>query len=1083
MPNCKIPIRYFDERLFVAELLMALAAGLIVLATTLLLAPAAAAQAIGAGGCGQTGAMFVAGVESATVDDPSDKWSKGWINLEGGHPIRVPGNMIIDLPANRLTLQQFCANEPDPAVPCMEAHVVTILANRMSPNPPATPIGAPPCPQFFGTDGAPFSGGLIIAGDIWIHKDDQEHQGIVTSIDRTEGSFMLDGSLKVRINDPEAVHSLQTGAECTPTDSTTVDPASDPVGAVLVSKDNCSPDPRYTNDPTNYTFAGTTGFPFCINGDNCDLQNRPTGPAIGSNTSGEIPDALKFAALRVGDHVSTTGATETINGITFQSAHTIVASVAISTAPNTADYITVAEAEMDVPTFANQRLKALNIGFTTGNEDTSLYRALYNGASDAPQNELLQFIGGTQSCEALRFAGTCRGNALLNAAGLGQVIKIRYDWDFIVGASKEYLNPAAMVRHAGDPSHILNYTEQRDALGNIIFDDSGSPILLGSGSNPEDSFNVFSPIGRDVIYTTDAWDRCVAGPGPCFDVFDANGKPAQWGFYLSPNGIGHPEWDEIDLAAAMTPFVFEGEPWNLDRRLGPDGGSEPMVSSNFEKGYALGAFGLDPFPTSGSNPCGLMVDGKSVADTEARGQAVPNNCADRVSLDPITDTLLNTNLGAGFVAPGAKIFDPLAQGAAGLGEETTIGGLPRRAGRRLGRRLGALLEGTAVPCRRDGRQGAEPIPACEVPFGRLVGTLAQLQANAVPPGSISASLVNKSINDIDPNGAIIFQRERFDVTVLNVPASLIFADSTEGLPVTHFVQGIGAFDSIFVDGAKVVFIDTSGLEIVTYTPVTAEAQFFINSSGELAPRQDVVKLSLSLRFDAARNLVPSPGSTATVYLGTDTAMLAQFRLTGDSTVDLATNVVVEDVTPTPNQLVLNIARPIALAAAAALTRANPEDFNPGPVATFEPPVIDFQPGLGEPIQLGGYVGDAGRFSEIFTCPLGLEAVSENRDVACRQGIAQGEWRCRGRRLAPGAFISATCEIPESHVLVGQAPAGPKVFFADQKGRLLGAVGNCAAKETASTTDGRVSCTTFRDGSFRCSGSGFARSEQVTVTCD
>jgi hypothetical protein len=84
--------------------------------------------------------------------------------------------------------------------------------------------------------------------------------------------------LKVRINDPEAVHSLQTGAECTPADSANVDATIDPVGAVLVSKDNCSPDPRYTNDPANYTFAGTTGFPFCVNGANCDLQNRSTGP-------------------------------------------------------------------------------------------------------------------------------------------------------------------------------------------------------------------------------------------------------------------------------------------------------------------------------------------------------------------------------------------------------------------------------------------------------------------------------------------------------------------------------------------------------------------------------------------------------------------------------------------------------------------------------------------------------------------------------------------------------------------------------------------------------------------------------------
>ncbi|HIF99196.1 MAG TPA: hypothetical protein EYQ54_19615, partial [Myxococcales bacterium] len=66
MPICKSPIRYFDKRFVLAELLVALAAGLMVFTTLLLLAPASAAQAIGAGGCGQTGAMFVAGVESAT---------------------------------------------------------------------------------------------------------------------------------------------------------------------------------------------------------------------------------------------------------------------------------------------------------------------------------------------------------------------------------------------------------------------------------------------------------------------------------------------------------------------------------------------------------------------------------------------------------------------------------------------------------------------------------------------------------------------------------------------------------------------------------------------------------------------------------------------------------------------------------------------------------------------------------------------------------------------------------------------------------------------------------------------------------
>lgn len=70
---------------------------------------------------------------------------------------------------------------------------------------------------------------------------------------------------------------------------------------------------------------------------------------------------------------ATTGNMETINGITFQSAHTIGVGVAISTGPGEPDYIVVAEAEWDVAGWANQRLKGLNIGMMTGPGLTSLF--------------------------------------------------------------------------------------------------------------------------------------------------------------------------------------------------------------------------------------------------------------------------------------------------------------------------------------------------------------------------------------------------------------------------------------------------------------------------------------------------------------------------------------------------------------------------------------------------------------------------------------------------------------------------------------------------------------------------------------
>ena len=80
---------------------------------------------------------------------------------------------------------------------------------------------------------------------------------------------------------------------------------------------------------------------------------------------------------------------------------------------------------------------------------------------------------------------------------------------------------------------------------------------------------------------------------------DVQGNPATWGQYLFPfginlGGIDVPNPFEFNLNAVATPFIFEGLPWALDRRLSP-GGCIPGACEGT-------AQTLDPFPFSGLDP-------------------------------------------------------------------------------------------------------------------------------------------------------------------------------------------------------------------------------------------------------------------------------------------------------------------------------------------------------------------------------------------------------------------------------------------------------------------------------------------------
>ena len=58
-----------------------------------------------------TGALIVGEIERMGVNNPADPWSAGWI-VVGKDNVIIPRNLLIELPANRLTIQQLFVPTP-----------------------------------------------------------------------------------------------------------------------------------------------------------------------------------------------------------------------------------------------------------------------------------------------------------------------------------------------------------------------------------------------------------------------------------------------------------------------------------------------------------------------------------------------------------------------------------------------------------------------------------------------------------------------------------------------------------------------------------------------------------------------------------------------------------------------------------------------------------------------------------------------------------------------------------------------------------------------------------------------------------
>lgn len=547
---------------FLAKVQLASSALLLVL-FAFLLVPAGTAQAQTASAAPITGE-----IERLTLNSQKDPWSGGVI-VVGGQNIIVPRNLLMDLPANRLTLNQVFAQAPAACLQRAESGlaksdfcnanktgaIATIHANRTS-------------------------AGNVIAGDVFIQKGVDKVKGNVTYISYTDGYYRLNGTLNdantgvmVRLNDPGNRHTVQQGLGCVP-------------GTV-----NCSPDPRFTLDRDNYTNTFSTGVPSCIPStvartfvDTLDIdgdgntteslttQSTATGtgdllcPSTNRTPDLVVADSRRFAPIQIGDSVEAEGNFETINNVRFLSAHTTMISRALGTrdVAGQPDYLTLDEVGIDIAGFQNQRARTLFIGFASLNTDVMIWSLHYDPVNNKGHEFPLATVVG---CDNAGGAGTCGQNGL--AAGVaGNIWKIKHDVDFLNPATKPKLDPCAHLR--ADP---------RFAATNPC----------PNGGTFEEQFGVLSPISHEIMTRT---GRKFADATGSLKTIDILGNAATNGEYLFPLGLGlggivAPEFVEIDLNALDTPFSFSGIPWNLDRRLSPGGCNGPCETT---------AQPLDPFP-------------------------------------------------------------------------------------------------------------------------------------------------------------------------------------------------------------------------------------------------------------------------------------------------------------------------------------------------------------------------------------------------------------------------------------------------------------------------------------------------------
>ncbi|KAJ7082331.1 hypothetical protein C8R44DRAFT_652691 [Mycena epipterygia] len=212
-----------------------------------------------------------------TLNAGGDVLAGGTLSVNGFN-ITVPKNLLVTLPSITCAWSEMFNQNGDPNLPLLGtvSWEATVFGNIVN--------------------------GKRIAGLVYIFQETTQFlQGFITSIDFTNGHFVIDGELEVVLNDPLGVCRF---------------------GPVYTEN------PLWTVDAFDPSVTATTGFPVCIPRNTtdaeCPMANRPkdgngnfltsfTFPAPDLVTPGG-PDPRFMVPLVVGDYVTFSGI-KTVDGI------------------------------------------------------------------------------------------------------------------------------------------------------------------------------------------------------------------------------------------------------------------------------------------------------------------------------------------------------------------------------------------------------------------------------------------------------------------------------------------------------------------------------------------------------------------------------------------------------------------------------------------------------------------------------------------------------------------------------------------------------------------------------------------------
>jgi len=319
------------------------------------------------------------------------------------------------------------------------------------------------------------------------------------------------------------------------------------------------------------------GDPFCPDTNRSALTNV-------------VADSTRFAPIQVGDNLIATGNYETVNLVTFMSAWFVQVGVKLTTknTPTQPDYLHISTARWEVPGFPANRIR---VQFVNGSGTDPQPLAV------SPRFDIFSMHRGQDNVHhELPFASSVNNPATaIDFPPASQLFRIHYDIDFnllLVGINRAELSACGPLINAGFPS------------------------VCPLGGTLEEETRIVSPVAREIIGRT----RHQKELSPGVVARNIQGAVTPTGQFLAPVEADFPAFAEpefgTDKFTMTTPYIFEGLPWLVDRRVGVGG----CIGACEKVQVPLAPFsisGLDPrtqvSPLRGAIPLPLAVRNQPIA--------------------------------------------------------------------------------------------------------------------------------------------------------------------------------------------------------------------------------------------------------------------------------------------------------------------------------------------------------------------------------------------------------------------------------------------------------------------------------------